>query len=142
MKLGTGNNGSAEPSLAPCAFGVEDVGCGSRHTVVPTGELDMASAVELEASVVRLSENGTERITLDLRQLKFVDCCGVRAVVTASGLCAAQGYEFRVIPGPPAVQRVFELTRLAERVPGATPPDSFRVTTTGHAAQSRPAKSR
>ena len=91
-------------------------------TLVLTGELDMATAPELEAAVERLrAADGGPELTLDLRTLRFIDSTGLRAILSIRDRCAAGGCELYLIPGPPAVQRLFELTGLLENLRFAEP---------------------
>ena len=82
-----------------------------------SGELDMGSAPELEAIVVRLCELGSNHLTLDLSNVTFIDSTGLQAVIDARNRCAQHKQEFRIIPGPPSVQRIFEITGLLESLP-------------------------
>lgn len=92
---------------------IEDVqGDGGRHTLLLRGELDMAGVPSLEAAIDRVCADGTRSVTVDLRELSFIDSTGLAAIVHISGLCGKHGYGFGIVPGPSAVQRLFELTGL------------------------------
>jgi anti-anti-sigma factor len=84
---------------------------------VLTGELDMVGSQQLQSAVRERCDEGTKGVALDLRELTFIDSTGLRAVVTIQELCRERGCELALIPGAPAVQRVFELTGLAEVLP-------------------------
>ena len=84
--------------------------------VVPVGELDLATAPELEAQLHELGRSGFERLVLDLRRLRFVDSAGVRVIVGADQHAGASGREFSIIGGSPAVQRALELCGLLEHL--------------------------
>jgi len=56
-----------EPSLALASVNVW------KHTLVLTGALDHHSAHKLEAEIERLCEEGVTGITLDLRDLTYID---------------------------------------------------------------------
>ena len=56
---------------------------------------------------------------LDLSQLSFIDSSGVHVLINAHNRCAAQATHLVIIPGPRAVQRVFEICNLIERLPFA-----------------------
>jgi hypothetical protein len=51
---------------------------------------------------------------LDLRQLDFIDLSGLRLILTLDRDARNHGHEFVVIPGPPAIQRLFKLTGLSQ----------------------------
>ncbi len=84
--------------------------------VVPAGELDMATAPELEAQLRELRTSGFERVVLDLRDLHFVDSTGIRVIVTEHRFAAASHREFSLVGGRPAVRRALELCGLLEHL--------------------------
>ncbi len=115
----------------PRPLEVQDIFCDGRHTLVLSGELDLVSANYLESMIRHLCANGTRGIVLDLRKLTFIDSTGLHEIIAASRLCEANGYEFMLIPGPQAVQHVFEVAGLADMLPfeerraTRTPPGRF-----------------
>ena len=84
------------------------------HTLVLTGELTHRSANELEMAIERLCEEGVTAITLDLRQLEFIDPTGVAVIAFRSRLCARQGYGFELIAGSRFIHRAFEQAGAAD----------------------------
>jgi anti-anti-sigma factor len=84
---------------------------------VLSGELDRETAAELEELVVRLSADGTDAVTLDLRQLHRIDVSGVRVVVLACVLCESDGFDFQLIAGAPPLQRIFARCGVLELLP-------------------------
>ncbi len=81
-----------------------------RIVVTPRGELDMASAPELEQAVMpRLSEGAW--IVLDLRSLEFIDSSGLRVVVGVHRAAEEQGGRFTCVRGQPGstVHRIVEI---------------------------------
>jgi anti-anti-sigma factor len=78
------------------------------HTLILTGELDRRSAHALEAEIERLCEEGVRGITLDLRELTYIDSIGVAVIMFRCGLCKRRGYDFALIPGSRIIQRAFE----------------------------------
>ena len=87
------------------------------HTLVLTGELDRASAHALEAEIERLCEEGVTGITLDLRELTYIDSIGVAVIAFRCDLCKRRGYDFALIPGSPSIQSAFEQAGLSELLP-------------------------
>ncbi len=87
------------------------------HTLVLTGELTDRSAHALEVEIERLCEEGVTDITLDLRDLKWIDPVGVAVIAFRSGLCEKRGYGFRLIRGSQSVQRAFEQAGVIETLP-------------------------
>lgn len=103
---------------------IDDEQVGGDHTLRLQGELDMAGVPSLEAAVRRICRDGTNSIALDLSGLGFIDSTGLAAIVHVSGLCAKYGYTFRIVPGPPAVHRLFEVTGLDAVLPFAGADDA------------------
>jgi anti-anti-sigma factor len=77
------------------------------------GELDMLATVELEAVLGRLSD---DVIALDLRDLVFLDSAGLRTILLARERMLGEGRRLVLVRGCRAVQRVFEITRLTDRL--------------------------
>ena len=77
--------------------------------VVPHGELDLATAPDVELRLRDLRASGFDRIVFDLRELVFMDSTGLRLVMREHAAAAADGREFALIAGAPAVQRIFEV---------------------------------
>jgi anti-anti-sigma factor len=73
----------------------------------PAGELDLATAPDLDATIDGLRADGVEDIVLDLRAVTFLDCFALRVVLERAADLRA------VIPGPDTVHRVFALTHTA-----------------------------
>jgi anti-anti-sigma factor len=98
---------------------LEHVQAGAEHTVLLRGELDMAGVPSVEALVNRICAGEARSIELDLTGLSFIDSTGLAVIVHISALCAKQGHRFQIVPGPPAVQRLFEVTGLDGVLPFA-----------------------
>jgi anti-anti-sigma factor len=90
---------------------------GGRHVLTLSGELDLLAAPQLEDAVVRLAADGTTGIVLDLSNTTFIDSTGLRAILLARELTDEHGYDFWVVPGPPNVQRLFEVAALLDLLP-------------------------
>jgi anti-anti-sigma factor len=85
--------------------------------VAAQGELDIASAPALEEELGRvMGEPGVEAAVLDLSALEFIDSSGLRAVVMAAQRAAGEGLRFALVRGGEPVHRVFEITRMSERL--------------------------
>ena len=81
-----------------------------------TGELDLASSDRVEGELAAVERDGPARIVLDLRGLTFMDSTGLRLVAGADARARQAGRRVTIIQGPEAVRRVFEITRLDERL--------------------------
>ena len=90
---------------------------GSVAIVAPTGELDLSGATILEAELDRLAADPElAGIVLDLRGLEFLDSSGLRLVVLADMQAREAGRRFSLIRGNETVHRVFEITRMSQRL--------------------------
>jgi anti-anti-sigma factor len=90
--------------------------------VILAGELDLATAPQLEAMTEQLCSNGARELVLDLREVAFIDSTGLRAILRAREHCEGHRCELFLTPGQPAVQRLFELTGVLDRLPFLEPP--------------------
>jgi len=89
--------------------------------VRPIGELDLATVPLVEAQLAELWSVGFTRIVLDLREVSFMDSTGVRLLLTWHAHSAADGMLFGVISGPPAVQRVLEVSGVVDHFTYCSP---------------------
>jgi anti-sigma B factor antagonist len=89
-------------------------------TLALSGELDIASAPELEAATLQLSADGARAMTLDLRRLEFMDLAGLRVILEVHERFEEQGYTLQLIPGPWQIQRLFDQTGLLKVLPFAS----------------------
>ena len=90
---------------------------GTVAVVRPTGELDLSGAAVLEAELERLGEDPElGAVVLDMRALEFMDSSGLRLVVVADMRAREAGRRFSLIRGDETVHRVFEITRMSDRL--------------------------
>lgn len=101
----------------PGQLSIREVVSAGDHRLEIAGELDLASAGQLEAAIEALRSSDTRAVTIDLSEVSFMDSTGLRALLVGHRLCEESGYDFRLIPGPPAVQRLFELAGLLNTLP-------------------------
>ncbi len=99
---------SVQPRYEPFSLAVvpdrDEVG------VVMTGDLDVASADALDRKVRELQGSGFEQIVIDLRGVEFMDSAGLRVLLSLRNDAARAQHRLTLVSGPPAVQRVFDLT--------------------------------
>jgi anti-sigma B factor antagonist len=97
---------------------------GTVAVIAATGELDLSGAALLETELERLEaepELGT--VVLDLRGLEFMDSSGLRLVVLADMRAREVGRRFVLVKGVDTVHRVFEITRMSERLDFVADPE-------------------
>ena len=109
---------SAEPGCSRYLEVHDEISCGE-HRLVLVGELDLATVSEFEEMLQCICADSTRAVTLDLSQLAFMDSTGLHALLKVRDRCRENGYEFRIVPGRPQVQRLFELTGLMDVLPFA-----------------------
>ena len=73
------------------------------------GELDLATVEEVD-SALRSLANTKRAVTLDLRELRFIDSTGLRLILEIDALARQDGFNFAVVRGPETVQRIFAMT--------------------------------
>jgi anti-anti-sigma factor len=97
----------------PAPFSVATDASGDRLVVAVRGELDLATAPELEAVLVPPLKEGGE-VVLDLRALEFMDSTGVRVIVAAHVAGQESGGGLVLVRTDPAgpVGRVLEISGL------------------------------
>jgi anti-anti-sigma factor len=80
------------------------------------GEFDLAGIEQFEAAIDRLELDAPQTIVIDLSALTFMDSSGLRALVMADQRARREGRRLAIVPGPPPVRRVFEITQLTDRL--------------------------
>ena len=97
-------------------FQVEVHRNGAAAVVAVSGELDLASGPELEAELDQLTGPDIQLVVIDLRQLDFMDSTGLSILVRAHQRLAGEGCEMGLVKGSQQVQRLLDLTGVAERL--------------------------
>jgi len=84
--------------------------------ICPVGELDMAAVPVVDSHLCEQQTAGFKHMTLDLRDVCFLDSTGLRMILDWDASSRADGFAFSLVAGPPTVQRIFELTGTTERL--------------------------
>lgn len=101
----------------PPAFRVLTNESGARVEIAIQGELDLATAPQLDAEFERVGAlDGIEFVVVDLRELAFLDSTGLEAIVKFDARSRAAGVEVAVVRGPRAVERLFAVMQLDRRL--------------------------
>ena len=90
---------------------------GDSLAVRATGDLDMASAPELENALSHALDSGAASIVLDLERVSFIDSMGLRVLVWAARESRENGNRLRIDCGSGPVRRMIELTALDRMLP-------------------------
>jgi anti-anti-sigma factor len=80
------------------------------------GELDLSTVGKVQDVLERVEAGRPPLLVLDLSELSFLDSTGLRCVIGAAERADEQRRRLVVVRGPEAVQRVFVITRLEERL--------------------------
>ena len=80
------------------------------------GELDLSSVAKVQEELRRIEAGSPRTVVVDLSKLTFLDSTGLRCIVTADERAREDGRRIVIVRGPDAVQRVFAITRLEERL--------------------------
>jgi anti-sigma B factor antagonist len=114
---------------------------GDAVRVAPRGELDLATVEKFRRGLGEVIEAGSTKIVIDLRGVDFLDSAGLHALFDIHADAQHDSWELSIIPGPPALERIFELTQAIDHLPFTTTngttrrplsidPDRFPPTTT------------
>ena len=102
--------------MAPLSFDTTLSSAGDA-LIALAGELDLSGAPALDEEIGRLAQSDdVRRVVLDLRGLSFLDSSGLRVVALAARRLMAAGRQLTLVRGSETVQRVFEITRMADRL--------------------------
>jgi anti-anti-sigma factor len=106
-------------------FRVEVRSEGRSAVVAVSGELDLASGPELEQVLERFTGTPTELLVIDLREVDFMDSTGLSIIVKAHQRFADDGRQLGLVRGSSQVQRLLDLTGVAERLPLVDTPEEL-----------------
>jgi anti-sigma B factor antagonist len=80
------------------------------------GELDLSTVAKVQEELRKVEADSPPTVVVDLSRLTFLDSTGLRCIVTADERARGAGRRVVIVRGPDAVQRVFAITRLEERL--------------------------
>lgn len=90
-----------------------EVGTFSEHRLITVkGEIDMASAPELQEAI---TDDPSSTVLVDLSEVGFMDSTGLRSLLLSRDQLDDAGGTLRLIYGEGPVQRIIDLTGLADR---------------------------
>ncbi|MDR6882850.1 STAS domain-containing protein [Bacillus sp. 3255] len=78
-----------------------------------SGELDLSAASELAAVLDSVVSQKDQQLTLDLKELRYIDSTGIGMFVSVLKVRAAMGAPFRIQHIPSRIGRLFEITGVA-----------------------------
>lgn len=76
------------------------------------GEVDAQTAPSLK-SCLETYLNDSDGVTLDVREVTFMDSSGLRVLLGVTETCRAQGSDLELVAPTPTVSRLFDISGLA-----------------------------
>jgi anti-sigma B factor antagonist len=90
---------------------------GDVHVIALEGELDLATAPEVEEELKRVEATDAIAIFLDLSRLTFIDSTGIRMMLSANARSRADSDRLSLLRASRAVLRVFEISGVVDLLP-------------------------
>jgi anti-anti-sigma factor len=87
-----------------------------RMVVRLSGELDLASSPMLERELELAAVEQAPMLVFDLDALEFLDSTGLQVLLAKHRQSTERGQPFAITRGSPQVQRLLDITRVAERL--------------------------
>jgi anti-sigma B factor antagonist len=112
---------SNRPDLSEASLTCQVIPGSDAVRVRAAGSLDVATTPVLEQQLQELVDAGHRHLVVDLGGLSFMDSTGLRLALRWDAAGRKDGFQVRFMRGSPAVQRVFEVTGMADRVPFLDP---------------------
>ena len=92
---------------------IEELGAGAVRIAI-RGELDLAHAYTFDEELLRVEESRPSCVVLDLRELGFLDSCGLARLLAARRRARRAGHRLLLVRGSAAIQRLFALSGVDE----------------------------
>lgn len=86
------------------------------YVIELAGELDLSGVGRVSEAFAVALDSGAQAIVLDLREVEFLDSTGVHTILKAERSASEAGRDFVVVRGPRQVQRIFEISGIADRL--------------------------
>lgn len=85
--------------------------------VAVTGEIDVATAPQLQECLHALIAEGAASLVLDLLGVTFLDSTALGVLVGALKRCREQGGDLKLVVADPRIMKIFEITGLTTVFP-------------------------
>lgn len=103
--------------IAPRPSKVEARHDGDAMVVAVAGDFDLVLAESVRELLTRAITERRQRLIVDLGKVTFIDSSGLHVILDTHRLCRGVEPRLTIRPGPPNVQKVFELTNVLDRLP-------------------------
>jgi anti-sigma B factor antagonist len=107
---------AALSARAPEPFSLDVESFHGKVLVRPHGEVDIATAPRLDVKLRELRDSGFDHLVVDLREVAFLDSSGLRILLAWDQTARQEGVDFELVPGPPGVQRLFDVTGVRDHL--------------------------
>lgn len=104
---------AGSPAMNP-PFEISTVAHNGAVVLIVSGEVDLASAPELDHALTALGNDDGKPIVIDLDQVTFMDSTGLNVLIKHTQ--ARQDGRMRVSHGSKQVRRLFEISGVAEHL--------------------------
>jgi anti-anti-sigma factor len=94
---------------------------GTTTTIALRGKWDLAEQRATRQVIRNALARPPECVVLDLSQLNFIDSSGIHVILELQNRTTQQNVRLVIVPGPPAVQRPFEILKLTSVLPFLAP---------------------
>lgn len=102
--------------MSETPFRIDELSTAGKLTVLPRGEIDIATAPQLAERLSALEEAGTPT-ALDLSGVSFMDSSGIATLLRAVNRARENGWEFQVDTNTqPQVERVIQLSGIHSHI--------------------------
>ena len=92
-------------------FGIQDDRRNEVARLALRGELDLATAPELDEHLMRVEQDGVRAVLLDLRDLTFVDSTGLRTFLGAQRRAEENGHRLALIGANDQLRKLLQITK-------------------------------
>jgi anti-sigma B factor antagonist len=97
---------------------ITEAQAGLDWVIRPSGELDLATASELDSRIVTaMRDRPTGHVVVDLEEVEFMDSVGLRMLLTASAVARTNGGRLLLRRPQRAVQRLIEVSGTGALLP-------------------------
>ena len=110
-------------TVEPLPFSLEIDAKEERTVFRLAGELDMATAPQLEESLRASEHENASEIVFDLRGLSFLDSMGLSALLRARAAGRDGHRKVSFVRGGDVVSKVMQLTKMDDRLDWVDPPE-------------------
>ena len=94
--------------------------------VAVEGELDVATAPQLDEKITQAEARVTPLIVIDLAGVEFMDSTALQVLLKAEARSQSNGRRLRLTSPSPQVQRLFEVAGVLDRLPLIASADDTR----------------